>query len=45
MSEVTHEAAMEWLESMKYEYEPEDSIIHTINYIQEVLWRDWDMRN
>lgn len=47
MSEVTHEAAMEFLEMLKeklhdWSYNNYDA---EIEYIQEVLWRDWDMRN
>ncbi|CAB4143538.1 hypothetical protein UFOVP447_172 [uncultured Caudovirales phage] len=43
--EADYEEAMKWLESMKDEYDQEDSIINTIEYIKEVLWIDNDMRN
>jgi hypothetical protein len=42
--EVNHEKAMKWLRLMKeiaYKQEERD----LIEYIQEVLWRDNDMRN
>jgi len=39
-----YEEAMKWLESMKDEYDSEDSIIDIIEYIKEVLWIDNDMR-
>ena len=39
-----HEDAMEWLELMKSNFELDDEIQRTIKYIQEVLWRDNDMR-
>ena len=42
--EVNHEKAMEWLRLMKeiaYKQEERD----LIEYIQEILWRDNDMRN
>ena len=47
MREVTHEDAMEFLELLKekmpdWSYSNYDS---EIEYIQEVLWRDNDMRN
>ena len=44
MRDVTHEDAMKWLRLMKecaYKQEERD----LIEYIQEVLWRDNDMRN
>lgn len=42
-SQVTHEDAMEWLENLydKVEFLEEQDIVE---YIQEVLWRDNDMR-
>ena len=40
-----YEDAMEWLESMKAEYDQGDRVIEIIEYIQEVVWRDNDMRN
>lgn len=40
-----HDEAMHWLESMKEEYDPGDYARDIIDYIQEVLWRDNDMRN
>jgi len=40
-----HEEAMKWLESMKDEYDSEDSIIDIIEYIQEMLWQYNDLRN
>ena len=42
-TEVTHEEAMIWLESKLEEAEYGEPEI--IEYIQEVLWRDNDMRN
>lgn len=43
-SQVTYQDAMEWLEEKcdKSETLEEQEIVE---YIQEVLWRDWDMRN
>lgn len=43
--EADYEEAMKWLESMKDEYDPEDSIINTIEYIEEMLWQYNDLRN
>lgn len=40
-----YEEAMKWLESMKDEYDLEDSIIDIIEYIQEMLWQYNDLRN
>ncbi len=43
MHNVTHEEAMEWLDALyeKVDYLEDQKIIE---YIQEVLWRDNDMR-
>jgi hypothetical protein len=43
MHNVTHEEAMEWLDELyeKVDYLEDQKIIE---YIQEVLWRDNDMR-
>ena len=45
MKEVTHEDAMKWLKYMKGEYSLEEDDTGIIEYIQEVLWRDNDIRN
>jgi hypothetical protein len=45
MRDVTHEDAMNWLESMERIFDLDDEIQSTIKYIREVLWRDNDMRN
>ena len=44
MTDVSYEDAMKWLEFMKGNYSPEEDDTHIIEYIQEVLWRDNDMR-
>lgn len=44
MIDVTHEDAMNWLESMERIFDLDDEIQSTIKYIREVLWRDNDMR-
>ena len=43
MREVTYEDAMHWLDQRRQEAEYGDEEI--IAYIEEVLWRDNDMRN
>ena len=43
--EEMYDSAMKWLESMKDEYDSEDSIIDIIEYIKEMLWQYNEMRN
>jgi hypothetical protein len=43
MKDVTYEEAMEWLE-LKAAKAQEEKEMEIIEYIQEVLWRDNDMR-
>lgn len=47
MKDVTHEDAMKWLEELHYQANRRGnhSEQRMIEYIQEVLWRDNDMRN
>lgn len=45
MDDTMYKQATEWLESMKEEYDPSDFAQYIIEYIEEVLWRDNDMRN
>jgi hypothetical protein len=43
--EVLYEAAMEWLEHKQFECGKIYGEVEIIKHIQEVMWRDWDMRN